>query len=711
VKGIEMHNIGTPVSGGYLKILVGDGTLNSGTGRNLMDNLQFGIYALDANLTVQNSSFSYMTNYDAGSAGIYTNAYSSKSQLAVNKLGSNGPVDEFYNCFKGVESNNYYDITGQYALMMSDHLLPVNNAATGQNGYIVTTKNYTNVNLSYNNITNIRTGISFATPFVSVANSINANVNLLSNNIQAATSSQYVELGISANNTIVVSKPFTVTGNVNISGNYLTSVFKGIYVNGFNGQHATSGSNVIATILNPSGGAQFGIEHCNSNQSVIINNTISGTLAGSGSYVNNNWKGIWAASNNPACSVYCNTTRNVGLGFQFDGTQPQTIWTYNDMKSEGLGYFLNSGVIGPQNNGLANMNTWTSNGGHLYGPINKNTYALLSTATNSKLYCFNSTPMYYPTFNLGTGTSTYNFLGARVITGAPAPYPCGIIRSNDDHLDWHGAELTAKLGMEFGGVEPLNEWMAQFGLWQAMLQDTTLPDSSDLLQEFMLMGANSRFKYLTDLENLLADENYDDAQHMLDVAAEEMPAASYQTGNTGASIADVSDADGIIANYLHFYQLYMSCKDSVAGNDSADLAALAGLCPYTNGAVIYQARALYSMRFSDPGFWNDDDCMPPMPEESPASVKSKQSDLYSQAYTLYPNPTPGSFVLQQKISDDCAVTVKIFDVAGKQVYSGAPQFSSGKGKVDMGEAAVGLYLLQLTETNGAVYIIKFMVAK
>ena len=105
--------------------------------------------------------------------------------------------------------------------------------------------------------------------------------------------------------------------------------------------------------------------------------------------------------------------------------------------------------------------------------------------------------------------------------------------------------------------------------------------------------------------------------------------------------------------------------------DSTELLNLANLCPYTEGGVVYQARALYNIVYTTFAKFNDncnlgtgnrlfDNVVKDEPKDVNVVLKSK----------LYPNPNNGEFTIAvTKLKEQKQIEVFVFDVTGKLVYS------------------------------------------
>jgi hypothetical protein len=184
-------------------------------------------------------------------------------------------------------------------------------------------------------------------------------------------------------------------------------------------------------------------------------------------------------------------------------------------------------------------------------------------------------------------------------------------------------------------------------------------------------------------------------------------------------MADDTAANLIVGNYRQFYQLYIRFLDStLTGADSAQIEVLALLCPVNNGGAVYKARALYDM-INDTLRLFPDNCDSIAFDSSymmrkgntTNSIKNGNKNTGKQKYTLLPNPNDGSFVLKQSILDEQPVKIEIWDAVGRIVYKGQLLFTDATAQVRMGssQTVAGLYLLQVTDSVGQQYRIKYVV--
>jgi len=180
---------------------------------------------------------------------------------------------------------------------------------------------------------------------------------------------------------------------------------------------------------------------------------------------------------------------------------------------------------------------------------------------------------------------------------------------------------------------------------------------------------------------------------------------------TGAVMADGPDANEVVHHYKRYYHLLIKYRrDTLTTADSAEVATLANMCPYVDGTVVYKARGLYNRiypirTFSDLGCEDSD-------PETPESRKSNTSGsdvATEQGYMLYPNPSDGNIMLQQKVPDNNPVRAEVYNATGASVYKGVFQFSGGLTSFTMHNKIPGVYVLHLTDSNANEFILKFTI--
>jgi hypothetical protein len=259
-----------------------------------------------------------------------------------------------------------------------------------------------------------------------------------------------------------------------------------------------------------------------------------------------------------------------------------------------------------------------------------------------------------------------------------------------------------------------SNWIGQFKLWNALLADSSMVDSSGVFYVFDSLAQNSRYAYLTDIETQIAEGNFDSAITMMGYNIDSMTNTNMDSV-TQVRMADGVAADYIVENYLNFYSLYMKyITNSLSGTDSAAVMGLAGLWPQENGTVVYQARALYSAIYNDLSVFNDDSCM----SLDSTYIGERHSNPQSgglvqnnggQVYKLFPNPNNGNLSLSQLIPDIQLVNVNIWDALGRNIYKQSLTFTSTTQTLQLGNILPGIYLMKLTDGKGRNFIFKFTV--
>lgn len=677
----------------------------------------------------------------------------------------------FYDCQNGVWARDYYDVTGYGAAMFSNHGAFGVPTTSGVYGYDLFSRKFHAINLTNNLLTNIYyTGIlinSQAATLTSggIAGSIAVNSNTINANYAGT-----VPTGQELYNAITVSNVgtgtvYTTIGSVQVDTNKITYAYYGIDVENYKKQMATSNMNTIGMMMNPGPPAttiplqqQYGIHHANNWKNRIQYNNITGddrfgtgwyspfispTTYGSGAAADRAIVGVYGFQNTNAM-VTCNVVNHSTTGFQFYGTPNTTSWLDNTMHRNEYGYVL-KGAIGNQGSlTQPSDNLWVGpplGGGWWwdYGTPNYGTFTVASpTPTLSTIYIrpgsTGTTTVYDPANNsgrpapppvvygFGCCTTGNGLVVVPSFSAIPTPpcetqWPFGLAFMPVLHA---AAQQTIGPIGPAGSVpgSPTDNWMAQMGLWDNILADTTIADSSGILRQFSTMAGTSRYAWLTNIDNALSDEDITTATTLLGTGLDADTTTATDTV-TGVMMADGALADAVTQNYYNFYNIYLRyLMNSMTSADSALLVALANLCPVRDGAIVYEARGLYRILYDDPGFFNDncdttgssgcDTCGPADRRIRPGGNGLAMS---VQQYWLFPDPNDGSFVLQQQLDDNNPVSLEVLDAAGRVVYKNARAFTDKKMMLQIENAPPGLYLLELVDSKGKRYTLKFVVAK
>jgi len=759
--GINLTGIGTGTWPNYGSVQVGEtgviGTAGQ-TGLNLFDTLNIGVAPVNANVTFINNAFAHMAKNSVAAGGGGIGVYASEGnghnyQLTVMEgistagfLTAYSP-NYFWNCAYGVEVLGYYHVTGlnsQIITTQSNTGCCGSGAFVGSNyyGYFVQTSNWDSINLSVNTIINTANGIAVslpgtALPYIDYISGSPGKITINNNNIRAAYSSggaigtAYVDKPIWVDNTISYLYRIPPFGfpmppappELNTDENTISGAYNGIYINGA-AQVATSNTNTINLIEYPTKNAQYGTSHTGMSGDQVVLNTITGV-----DYSDTAWYGVLESGCN-GFSVICNGVSTVGKAFEFDHSTLQSYWIDNQMTNTGMGLVL-GGIIGPQTLGAIgspSLNQWEHTGTFTWTGSHYQTfthYGVLPTSSPLTLQTWSS--LTDPTHN-GTNWPfdscghTYGCVGGITTGGGNGLVPSTVlvdyhcIPSFPIILSGSGAREIAQNNIPYSQWAQQHDWSAQYALWETLLQDSAMADTSAILASFMNMARNSRFALFTQIDSDLSTYDTADAQAILTNFSVDSLANVGNDTITGAQMADATTADAIVVNYRMYYQMYLHYLEGVMSNtDSAEVATLANLCPITGGHCVYKARALYDIIFDTLVFFPDNcgdsvtfdsiaerHSAPPLPKGDTATNGGQQ-------YTLYPNPNNGNFVLLQSVADQQPVISEIWDVTGRSIYKGDLHFETKTTTLQMVNGIPGLYLLQLTDSKGRMFKFKFVV--
>ncbi len=749
--GIHMNLVG--ISNGcystpqlYSEAVVGSEATS--TARNLFDNLGAGIYLYNSNLSAYNNTFMNMNYLGAGLGGdgIYTNQANYCGRLRVWNNGG-AYQNEFYDCVTGVDAPNQSDMTVQNCKIISKlhNIAYLNSAAAaipGNYGVNFHAQHVYNLDVSYNTITNVTNGINAMTAMpTTFGTGPGGPMNISNNTIQASAGSgvanPFVQQAIAVQTTLHCNSGCTPGVAPAINTNTLTNVYNGIYLSGFAQQYLNCTSNNIALAVPPGQPAQYGINIAACTDAIVFNNVINGPAGhitgGSAvyAYADDQMRGIYATMNTGLAN-WCNTVNNVGRGFEFAATNKGTQWANNLMQNTGKGYVLSSnGAIDQQvtTNSVPHLpeaanNIWQlpTAPGLTWSSTYPQTYGLNSVPGNSILLYNPTVPpppytsgTYMPNYNSGSPALSSYALGVTIQLNKTSIGGCGkniVPYPITPAGPWKLASLVATAQLPYYQNTATTTWIDQMGLWQTLLTDTTIIDANDTLSEFVSMAAASRYKALTDIEATTASGDLDGAISLISTLPAGSPANDPVTGVT---IADNAAADYIVANYTSYYNLYIRYAQGFAtAYDSLQLLGLAGLCPFTNGAVVYQARSLYDAVSNTHIVYADDRaCGLPYGSGEDRMVRriAAVTTANTQSYSLYPNPNDGNLNLLQTVADANPVYTEVWDGAGRLVYKQALTFSGSRAQVKMSNVPPGMYLIQLRDSSGKYYTFKFAVEK
>jgi hypothetical protein len=185
-----------------------------------------------------------------------------------------------------------------------------------------------------------------------------------------------------------------------------------------------------------------------------------------------------------------------------------------------------------------------------------------------------------------------------------------------------------------------------------------------------------------------------------------------------SQITALNPINSIEWNYKNYYQIYKNTKDSsFTLIDSLDLATLANKCPFTEGGVVFQARALYNYIYNGYNRFSDN-CIDENENyyRQAKSLSSDEKNINVLLKTkLYPNPNDGTFVIvmsnNETIQEKQKAEISVFDLTGKQVFSGEEQIQVGQELKLKLQLLNGIYLLKVKLADASVDIHRLIIER
>jgi len=192
---------------------------------------------------------------------------------------------------------------------------------------------------------------------------------------------------------------------------------------------------------------------------------------------------------------------------------------------------------------------------------------------------------------------------------------------------------------------------------------------------------------------------------------------NFYEGNTiyaAEIISSVSTYEGlnnIELNYLSFYNFYLIYLNSgfLTLEDKEQLYALAILCPGTNGACIYQARALYNAIYHvslDPA-----SCEEGEEDARKAYIqnKTKKSTESKWDVKFYPNPASDKLTIRCPAKEEI-LNIEIKDLSGRLVQKENLNVKDFFANLDL-RLINGSYIINVVNSKHETVTKKLFIAK
>ena len=714
-QGIVLNNVAYGNGGGIgFKGFVIGKTGTNYTTINVFDNMNYGINAINSNVSTYNTAYQNMVQYISdgplgisfytGGAGIKTETNSKTVVTKLDVLPTSGynfnkSGNFFFNNSYGILATNlqYSDI--QYAMIHSNRVYTPNAVSNlsvpqGAYGIYMITNSYPSIKVNNNYLTNVNSGISFYANGVS-AEQAYGSVSIISNYLQpdytGNPSNRSMGQAIIADNLFNCKECIADddTYYINVNSNQIKNVFRGIKSSNWQRKVCFAANNTITLKQEPNGflnmpTTQYGILHENNNKDIINSNTITGFgVSKATTYA-------IRARDNTGQTMLCNSTASTYEGFSFSGSQNIVKWLKNTMQSHVRGMHLNNTTIGQQGAvGQPMDNVWQIQGNGWSG-TNYQTYVTTSNvatnATNSKLYVRNIATLYRPTNNSSLAPFTSYIIPSSIVTtSGSSPLQCPTLFNSDDN---NGLIIANVITSE------LKRALTQ------IVKDSVI--YSQFIPNKKIIGKQATYNFIkqnqsvltneVDLQNFYNQSLNNNVNRLLDVEDDLSKANTLQAQNNNAQITPINNIE---VNTKYFYDLAVKySNNNLLQSDKNALLIMANGCPDRDGSLVYQARVLYNI-INNSSEHYEDSCGTANTNSRMANINPSTLEKENEYNILqiYPNPNNGKCLINFYDANIASMQLKIYDVNGRVIYED-----------NVNDVTNKIYELNLDVKNGIYFI-------
>ncbi|MBK9283255.1 MAG: T9SS type A sorting domain-containing protein [Sphingobacteriaceae bacterium] len=707
---------------------------------NCFDNLMEDITALNSNFSVINTVFQEgrrargSTGITGGKAVVASSAFNeyeaNYNRVKIEAGAGNGNFNcRFYEKVAAVETNNYYatfiNNTEVFSYVNDYALFPQNNTL-GERGFNIRTNHYQMIDIKKNKLYNIKNAVMigldnvvlFGNTFREIGsifveeNSVNRYLGPI-----PGTANPYVNIGVS------IMDPLALPTQTNVAvsaGNFVNAnTFSNVHnaVSVMNISHSPTGiNNNTITMINSTAAFAFqrGVHGAQCLKSLgITKNTITGPP----NYITNPSLGVMKAisvSMSSSLAVRCNSTSSTTRGIEFNGTTQFTdYFEDNHMSNQQYGLVLDNNAVISGSNAVGGINRPTNNvwNGTWSVPNYKTAAFSGSTAQNSRLY------IYYGLGNIDPNGSAEPSIGPidRFFHNAPGFFQNTLISSNYVSLGCRigggnngggngngngGGNMAARLLLEQAVNNSISyannviesQHIDKTSAYRSLKANPTIMNGSSILNTFYITAQTNYLEEMLNVEESLAINSLNIAQ---------------------SQISALTPTNAIESNYQNFYQIHKNYKNgSYNITDSLNLIYIANLCPYVDGAIVFQARALYNIIYQ--GYYTFfDNCVIEqnrMAESTKYNDKGGLQNLVNLKTSISPNPNNGKYSIylnEELISR--TVFVKVFDITGRIVFENSYK-NENQTKIQVENKLVnGIYLMEISTEEGILDIHRLII--
>jgi hypothetical protein len=580
--------------------------------------------------------------------------------------------NRFYDFHKGIHAINACDFHVENAVFRSSAGVGTStmgsNWVYGKDAITAQSTIFRNFIVKNNEFNNMHFSIVLGATAASTLISIAIQSNTFSPTLGTTSTATLVNL---LNQPIILSSPFQMhspsgSNGINISDNLIYRAANGICVNGMGlvgasgacGEQLTITSNTV--LLEE-------VSYTPIQRGILISNNIplyTGTgcpwpVAGAAGFrlVRENKVSLFngnlsttkislfytfnsAGVSVPPLYMTCNEANDAHEGFAFEGWQDGVYWRGNKMDNLARGMILkNGGVIGPQGSqaGTASDNEWL---GSTWSTTNNGIYTSASQATSSPIVRRTTPSQFDPPFLDGNFVPDSYLAGGLTSYTGSSTFSCSVNYSQMP-------TIAVPKNEDYDSDNLL--YMAQMAVFRALHYNSVLRATETEYSDFHNLFVGSAMATLVDIELAIDAGDFAEAEDLL--AGLDHDALNY-----------------IEQNYFKFYELFFQYHSSgqLGASEEAELVNLCSLCPGTDGACIFQARALYQLTVGEP--FDAPECTSDVGARQAFNSNEKSEAINSKLKaTIHPNPTSESVtILLNKKSDKLFVNVK--DLSGRQMF-------------------------------------------
>jgi hypothetical protein len=239
------------------------------------------------------------------------------------------------------------------------------------------------------------------------------------------------------------------------------------------------------------------------------------------------------------------------------------------------------------------------------------------------------------------------------ITSGPTPVNCGtgippaLVLINNPVTELE--KIVQNQNHVTGNVAKVRR-VQKNAVFKELKADQTLTQNSAVLQNFYNAELSTNNQAYAAIEEQIAQE---------------------QLAQASNALAAVSNQDDVDNNHQIYNTCMLHYKDSTqvfTAADSANLVNLCQKCPYTDGFVVFRARALYNLVFKTVEAFVDN-CDNNAHNRVAATFTDEEDGKDELLKVeLYPNPSTGKLSIITETENE-VLDVIVTDVAGKEVYN------------------------------------------